>query len=140
MGDKKNSDIRSLPNSPTPAKAATREKLLAAAKQIFLATGYQGATLDAIAARAGFTKGAVYWHFPNKQSLFLALVAESISENLAELEGMLAELKGDTATVALDPRAIGSTASMRAKPCRSSESSWRSRPAAIPRSGRFTKI
>lgn len=77
------------------AKAATRGKLLAAAKEIFLATGYQGATLDAIAAKAGFTKGAVYWHFPNKQALFLALVAESISDNLAQLEGMLVEHRGD---------------------------------------------
>ena len=95
MGQSTIAEPQPLRGSRAETKAATRDKLLAAAKHIFLTTGYQGATLDTIAARAGFTKGAVYWHFPNKQALFLALVAESISGNLAELEGMLAEHRGD---------------------------------------------
>jgi AcrR family transcriptional regulator len=77
------------------AKAATRQRLLAAAKDIFTTTGYQGATLDSIAAKAGFTKGAVYWHFQNKQSLFLALVAESISDNLTTLETLVDSNRDD---------------------------------------------
>jgi AcrR family transcriptional regulator len=56
--------------SRAQSKALTRAKLLEAARDVFIATGYRGATLDSIAARAGFTKGAVYWHFPNKQALF----------------------------------------------------------------------
>ncbi len=76
--------------SRAESKAATRERLLAAAREIFLVTGYQGATLDAIAAKAGFTKGAVYWHFPNKQSLFLALVADSIETNFQTIQALLA--------------------------------------------------
>lgn len=91
-----------IANSPQRAsraenKAATRDRLLIAARQIFLTTGYQGATLDAIAAEAGFTKGAVYWHFPNKQALFFALVAASIHANFEFLERMLADNRGDPA-------------------------------------------
>jgi AcrR family transcriptional regulator len=81
--------------SRADAKAATRGKLLEAAREVFLAVGYQGATLDSIASKAGFTKGAVYWHFPNKQALFLALVAASIDDNLHQLESMVEQLAGD---------------------------------------------
>lgn len=68
----------------------TRQRLLAEARRIFLTIGYQATTLDEVAAAAGFTKGAVYWHFPNKRALFLALVAESVEANLATLEAFLA--------------------------------------------------
>ena len=85
--------------SRAETKAQTRAKLLEAGRDIFIATGYRGATLDSIAARAGFTKGAVYWHFPNKQALFLALVADSIAVNWAVLEGMLNEHGDDPAAM-----------------------------------------
>ena len=77
------------------SKAQTRARLLEAAREEFLATGYRGATLDAIAARAGFTKGALYWHFPNKQTLFLALVGDSIAANFARIEALLAQHRDD---------------------------------------------
>lgn len=70
-------------------KLHTRQALLDAARAVFLRTGYQGAKLDEIAAGAGFTKGALYWHFPNKQALFLALIADSIDANLRTLDGFL---------------------------------------------------
>lgn len=73
----------------TEAKALTRARLLEAARDVFIATGYRGATLDSIAARAGFTKGAVYWHFPNKQALFLALVEDSIAATTDVIENLL---------------------------------------------------
>lgn len=71
------------------SKAETRARLLLAAREVFVDSGYRGATLDAIAARAGFTKGALYWHFPNKQALFFALVADSIEANFACIEAIL---------------------------------------------------
>ncbi len=76
------------------SKAETRTRLLESAREVFLATGYRGATLDAIAAHAGYTKGALYWHFHNKQALFLALVADAIAANFARIEGLL-EKHGD---------------------------------------------
>lgn len=55
------------------ALADTRTRILAAAAGIFAEYGYAGATLEQVAAAAGLTKGAVYWHFSGKSDLFLAL-------------------------------------------------------------------
>jgi AcrR family transcriptional regulator len=54
---------------------ATRRALLKAARQVFTARGFQGASLDAVAQRARVTKGALYHHFADKQALFDAVVA-----------------------------------------------------------------
>ncbi|MGH6728624.1 MAG: TetR/AcrR family transcriptional regulator [Sphingomicrobium sp.] len=75
--------------SRADAKAETRRQLLDSALKVFTTVGYQGARLDDIAARAGFTKGALYWHFPNKQAIFLALIADAIEANLATLSSLV---------------------------------------------------
>jgi AcrR family transcriptional regulator len=61
-----------------------RAVLLAAARRVFLVRGFHGATLDAIAEEAGFSKGVVYSQFESKADLFLALVAERIAERAAQ--------------------------------------------------------
>ncbi|HEY3020544.1 MAG TPA: TetR/AcrR family transcriptional regulator [Solirubrobacteraceae bacterium] len=67
-----------------------REALLAAAERVFARRGYRDASVDEIAGEAGFSKGAVYWHFAGKEDLFFALVDERIDrpvrEAIAELE------------------------------------------------------
>lgn len=84
--------------SPPPRRTraetrdATRRALLDAAQRCFFAVGYHGATLDAIAAHAGFTKGAVYWHFRNKEALFLELLAEGMTQNVRSGELLLERL------------------------------------------------
>ena len=50
------------------------EKLLACAQEEFLVRGYDGASLRAIAEKAGYTKGAIYIRYPDKESLYRALV------------------------------------------------------------------
>lgn len=60
----------------------TRGRILDAAAEAFAADGYGDVTLLEIAERAGMTKGAVYFHFKNKESLALA-VAESFYQLLA---------------------------------------------------------
>jgi AcrR family transcriptional regulator len=80
--------------SRAETKENTHRQLLDAAERVFVRQGYQGATLDGIAAEAGFTKGAVYWHFKNKEALFLELLAEGMSRNAgdaAEILDLLAE-------------------------------------------------
>ena len=52
----------------------TRERLLACAKEEFLANGYQKASLRTICAKADMTTGAVYFMFHDKEGLFSALV------------------------------------------------------------------
>lgn len=60
----------------------TRSRLLAAASRAFARLGYAGATLDEIAAEAGLTKGAVYWHFANKNELFLEILEWRLRQRL----------------------------------------------------------
>jgi AcrR family transcriptional regulator len=48
----------------------TREAILAAAIEVFLERGVSRATFDQIARAAGVTRGAVYWHFRDKQEIF----------------------------------------------------------------------
>lgn len=52
----------------------TRERILAAAMSVFSQKGWQKTSLDEVAVAAGMTKGAIYWHFRNKNDLFFALL------------------------------------------------------------------
>jgi AcrR family transcriptional regulator len=67
----------------------TRAHLLAAAAQVFAERGYHGATLDEVARVAGFTKGAVYSNFKNKDDLFLALFKANYDREMAQLMATL---------------------------------------------------
>jgi AcrR family transcriptional regulator len=71
------------PLTPDRRRELTREHLLRAAAQVFTERGFHGATLDEVAAVAGFTKGAVYSNFRNKEDLFLAVLGW-IYENALE--------------------------------------------------------
>jgi AcrR family transcriptional regulator len=61
---------------------ATIGALLTAARELFASDGFAAASIDAVAAKAGMTKGAVYHHFSGKRDLFAAVFA-------AEQERML---------------------------------------------------
>ena len=50
------------------------QRILDAAVQVFSTKGYHGSLVDEIAAEADTSKGGVYFHFPNKQAIFLALL------------------------------------------------------------------
>ena len=65
-------------------RAQTRARLLDAAAQVYARRGFAGATLDEVAAEAGFTKGAVYGHFGSKENLLLALVEEYLAGQVTE--------------------------------------------------------
>lgn len=54
--------------------SATQERILAVGKDEFLEHGFKGASLRAIVKKAGFTLGAFYGYYPNKEALFEALV------------------------------------------------------------------
>ena len=48
----------------------TRQRIIDAARQVFLERGVSRTSMEQIAAAAGVTRGAVYWHFSNKTELF----------------------------------------------------------------------
>src|SRR4030088_154305 len=50
------------------------ERILDAATRVFATKGYHGTLVDEIALEAETSKGGVYFHFPNKQAIFLALL------------------------------------------------------------------
>jgi AcrR family transcriptional regulator len=52
----------------------TREQVLAAAARVFAKRGFHGTSLEAIAEEAGFSRGAVYYNFADKEELFLDLL------------------------------------------------------------------
>ncbi len=56
----------------------SRERLLAGAKQLFLARGYAGTTVDAICEKAELTKGSFYHFFDSKEELALAVLDWSL--------------------------------------------------------------
>lgn len=57
-----------------PEPVDTRDRILESAARVFAQKSFQGASLDEVAADAGLTKGAVYWHFKSKSDLFFALL------------------------------------------------------------------
>src|SRR3989442_15707101 len=51
----------------------TRQAILAAARKVFACQGVTRTTFQEIAAAAGVTRGAIYWHFADKSELFFAM-------------------------------------------------------------------
>jgi AcrR family transcriptional regulator len=78
--------------APTRAErqAQTRRELVDAAERLFTAQGFHATSLDAVAAEAGFTKGAVYSNFASKEDLFFALYERRVDARVAELERTIA--------------------------------------------------
>jgi AcrR family transcriptional regulator len=68
----------------------TRQCLLEAAGRVFARRGLVQASVDEVAADAGFTKGAVYANFGSKEELFLEMLDERFAGRLAEMERAMA--------------------------------------------------
>ena len=69
----------------------TRRHLMDAAAAVFARDGFYGASLDDVAAAAGFTKGAVYSNFAGKDDLFLAVFEDRYSREQDEMQRVLTE-------------------------------------------------
>lgn len=78
----------------------TRQAVIESALDVFSEKGYAKATFDEIAARAGYTKGAVYWYFRNKADLVSALIVEYMERKRNELAENIPN--GDTLDDLLD--------------------------------------
>lgn len=70
-------------------QAQTRDALLDAALSVIASQGLDGATIDAIAAEAGYTKGAFYANFSSKQELFLVMLDQHFAEEMERLDELL---------------------------------------------------
>lgn len=94
-------DLKPGKSKPTRDAAATRERILKAAKLEFAKKGLAGARVDEIAERAAINKRMLYVYFGNKEDLFLAVLEEAYAdirdaerklrlEHLEPIEGLTA--------------------------------------------------
>jgi AcrR family transcriptional regulator len=72
-------------------QAQTRADLLAAARGVFLRRGFHGASLEEIAQEAGYTKGAVYSNFEDKDALYLAVLEAHYEQRIEAYAGIMLE-------------------------------------------------
>ena len=66
-------------------QAETRRRLLDAGERVFLRRGLQGSSVEAIAAEAGYPRGAFYSNFEGKEELFVELLHARVYDRYAEL-------------------------------------------------------
>ncbi|NKM22393.1 TetR family transcriptional regulator [Rhizobium laguerreae] len=102
-------------------RAGTRSErkqaaIVGAAAEVFLNTGYAGASMDEIASRSGVSKQTVYKHFSSKEALFVAVLTQMMGEadiavhtglpqveNRAQLEAYLLDYAIRQLTIVLTP-------------------------------------
>jgi AcrR family transcriptional regulator len=77
-------------------RAETRELIVAAASRLFAKHGFHATSLDAVAEEAGFSRGAVYYNFADKEELFFELLDRRCAERAQDLLTVFADVpKGD---------------------------------------------
>jgi len=65
-----------------PTRDDTREKLFEAAARVFEEQGIGGASIEGIAAAAGFTRGAFYSNFKSKDELIIAMIEDHVEQSI----------------------------------------------------------
>ena len=76
-----------------PTRDDTREKLFEAAARVFEEQGIGGASIEAIAAAAGFTRGAFYSNFKSKDELIIAMLEDHVEQSIRRNLDLLARHK-----------------------------------------------
>lgn len=101
--------------SRAEAQSLNRARVLAAARDEFLALGFREAKIDSIAERAELTRGAVYSNFPGKRALYFAVLA-------AEAESVVSETPADVPSTSRSALAAFARAWMARLPLTTDES------------------
>src|SRR6202045_3645533 len=76
-----------------PTRDDTCEKLFEAAARVFVEQGIGGASIEAIAAAAGFTRGAFYSNFKSKDELIIAMLEDHVEQSIRRIHDLLARHK-----------------------------------------------
>src|SRR5258705_10701016 len=76
-----------------PTRDDTREKLFEAAARVFEEQGIGGVSIEAIAAAAGFTRGAFYSNFASKEELIIAMLEDHVEQSIRRCLELLATHK-----------------------------------------------
>jgi AcrR family transcriptional regulator len=72
-----------------PTRDDTRGKLFEAAARVFEEQGIGGASIETIAAAAGFTRGAFYSNFKSKDELIIAMLEDHVEQSIARIRDLL---------------------------------------------------
>jgi len=83
-------------------KQARPGEILEAALTVFARHGFAAARMDAVAREAGIAKGTLYLYFPDKETLFKALVREAIVSTLGQTEILIEHYQGPSETLLAD--------------------------------------
>lgn len=81
----------------TPAELPTRDRIVAAASDLFYGEGIRAVSVDAVAERAGVTKRTLYYHFASKDDLIAAYLQQREQPNLARFRRWYGEAEGGVA-------------------------------------------
>jgi TetR/AcrR family transcriptional regulator, mexJK operon transcriptional repressor len=76
--------------------ALKRQSILSAGQQLFLTNGYQGTSMDQVAAMAAVSKQTVYKHFGEKRELLFAIVTDALDSAAGPIRGRIAALAEST--------------------------------------------
>ena len=82
---------RSAPCRPTPRAHNRRGEILDAAAELFARQGFHAASMREIGAAAGMLPGSLYYHFPSKDELLLAVYEEGVRRIAERLDAALSE-------------------------------------------------
>ena len=75
-----------LGRPPKGLAGAVEERILGAARKVFLERGFEGASIEEIAEAARSGKPTIYARFPGKEALFTAVVMQSVAANIAHIQ------------------------------------------------------
>ncbi len=81
--------VEKAPGKREARKEERREAILAIAKRVFLDQGYSGASMSAISAELGGSKGTLWSYFPSKEELFAAVLDDATKEYRGQLADVL---------------------------------------------------
>src|ERR1700740_2817820 len=76
-----------------PTRDETRDKLFEAAARLFEEQGIGGASIETIAAAAGFSRGAFYSNFTSKEELIIAMLEDHVEQSIRRNLDLLAKHK-----------------------------------------------
>ena len=88
------------PQTRKEAREQTRARILRAASAVFESKGFAGASVEEIAAKAGYTRGAFYSNFASKDAVFFALMDARMEQRVSEIETVMTASPSPTAVFA----------------------------------------
>ena len=92
-------DVQSIPAVPAARrsqKAATRQRVLEAARELFDTHGYEGTTIREIARRAGVAVGSVFTTFASKGEILSEVMQSRLEPLYAEIDRVMPHVRGPT--------------------------------------------